>query len=269
MLLGVGASLWFSAKYRQPCRTSWKRGAWAHRYREATIPTAVVGAAPPYKDFIADARDAFLYEYEPGEGDVVFDIGAGIGAETLLFSRLVGKTGLVIALEAHPDTYLWLVRLCELNKLENVLPLQLAASDVDGEVLMSDLDDYVANTLLEVNGEGIMIQARRLDDVARDLGIASIDFLKMNIEGAESAALSGMERLIRSTRHVCIACHDFRAEGGDPDTMRTKSFVQGFLRDHSFSLTTRDSPHPWIRDYFYGINASFSGGSHHAGRRRP
>jgi len=231
-----------------------------HRYREATIPNAVLGAAPPYEDFIAEARDVFLYEYEPGEGDVVFDVGAGIGAETLLFARLVGNTGRVVALEAHPDTYLWLVRLCELNKLENVIPLQLAASDVDGEALMSDSADYTANTLLEANGEGIKIQTRRLDDVARDLGIQSIDFLKINIEGAESAALSGMERLITSTRHVCVACHDFRADSGGPETMRTKSFVQGFLRDHNFSLTTRDSPHPWIRDYFYGINARRSGG---------
>jgi hypothetical protein len=43
---------------------------------------------------------------------------------------------------------------------------------------MRDSETYTSNTLLNPNGEGIKVQARRFDDVDQDLGIASIDFLK-------------------------------------------------------------------------------------------
>jgi hypothetical protein len=113
----------------------------------------------------------------------------------------------------------------------------------------------MSNTVVDVNGQGVDVPARRLDDVADDLGITKVDFLKMNIEGAERMALEGMERLIGSTRHVCVACHDFVAEQGGPGRMRTKAFVRDFLCDRGFSLTSReDAPDPWTRDYLYGVN---------------
>jgi hypothetical protein len=92
---------------------------------------SVVGVVPPYRVFTHEARDIFSWEYEPPEGDVVFNIGAGMGA--LLFSPLVGTAGRIIALEAHHIRSSGLVRLCELNNVENVVPLELAASDGEWE----------------------------------------------------------------------------------------------------------------------------------------
>ena len=255
LLLGAAASLWYSAKRRQPCVISWREGAWVHRYRDAAIPHERLGDAPPPAEFTAEARDIFLYGYEPGEGDIVFDVGAGVGAETLLFSRLVGASGRVVALEAHPGTFDRLALLCRLNGLANVVALQAAAVDVDGQLSISDADEHVANTILDVGDGGIAIPARRLDGVATELGITRVDLLKMNIEGAERDALLGMQELIERTRHVCISCHDFLAERGGPERLRTKAFVRDFLLEHGFSLTSRDdAPDPWTRDYLYGVN---------------
>src|SRR5947208_336404 len=135
-LLVVPASIWISVARRTPCLVRWRDGAWIHHYPGARIPHATLGRASPPAVFTAEARNIFLYEYTPHAGDTVFDIGAAIGAETLLFSRLVGRSGRVVSLEAHPHTYARLAKLCEVNHLRNVVPLQVAASDADGKLVI-------------------------------------------------------------------------------------------------------------------------------------
>ena len=79
--------------------------------------------------YVSDAREHWLRHYCAEEGDVIVEVGAGRGEDTLAFSRAVGKTGRVIAIEAHPGTYAILRRFCRLNGLSNVTPLHLAAMD--------------------------------------------------------------------------------------------------------------------------------------------
>jgi FkbM family methyltransferase len=255
-LLVVPGSLWVSLSYRTPCLVYWRDGAWIHHYRGAKIPHATLGRAAPPHVFTAQARELFLYGYTPRPGDVVFDVGAGIGAEALLFSRLVGATGRVVSLEAHPRTYARLVELCRANGLANVTPLQVAASDSDSAALISDRQHHVRNTMVEPEAGGIEVPARRIDTIARELGIIRIDLLKMNIEGAERAAIRGVGALLARTRNVCISCHDFLADEGGGDELRTRAVVGDFLTDHGFVVTSRDdATEPWTRDYLYGVNA--------------
>ena len=252
-LLGAIASLAVTLRYRQPCLIRWRDGAWIHHYRGAMIPHPRCAAAPPYSQFTA-CTHVFLHRYSPREGDVVFDVGAGVGSETLPLSRLVGPTGRVIALEAHPDTCGWLNKLCHLNGLANVVQLQVAAGAVAGELGMTDLDEHEVNRVVDGDSR-LKVPGRPLDDIARALGIDRVDFVKMNIEGAERLAIEGMQELIGRTRHVCISCHDFLADDGGPQSMRTKAAVREFLVDNGFRVTSRDgATHPWSRDYVYGEN---------------
>jgi len=258
-LLGAIGSVGVTVRHRQPCFVYWRQGAWIHRFHDTTIPHPTCAEPAPYEQFTAEAQDTFLHEYTPREGDVVFDVGAGVGTATILFSRLVGPTGRVIALEAHPATYGWLDRLCHLNALTNVIPIQVAAAERAGELAITDLDEHVSNTVL-ADGSGVKVPARALDDIAEALGIDRVDLVKMNIEGAEQIAIKGMGNLIRRTRHVCISCHDFLADDGGPESMRTKSVVHDFLVANGFELTTRgDAPDPWTRDYLYGTNPRMDG----------
>jgi hypothetical protein len=80
-LLVAPGSIWVSATYRAPCLVYWRDGTWIHRYRGAKIPHATLGRAAPPAVLTAEARKLFLHAYRPKEGDTVFDIGAGIGAE--------------------------------------------------------------------------------------------------------------------------------------------------------------------------------------------
>jgi hypothetical protein len=111
-LLGVPGSLWVSFRYRKPCVVYWRDGNWIHHYRGAKIPHAELGRPAPPGVFTAAARELFLHDYTPQPGDVVFDVGAGIGAETLLFSRLVGSSGSVAYSTSAPSTGSTTLRRC-------------------------------------------------------------------------------------------------------------------------------------------------------------
>jgi FkbM family methyltransferase len=254
-LLVVPGSVWVSFMYRVPCLVYWRSGAWIHHYRGAKIPHAGLGRAAPPAVFTEHARDTAFYVYTPVQGDVVFDVGAGTGAETLLFSRLVGASGRVVSIEAHPRTYGRVVELCNANGLANVTTLQVAAAESDGTATITDLANHVRNTNLAAARNGIEVPARRLETIAKSLDITQIDLLKMNIEGAEVSALRGLGPLLAKTRCVCIACHDFLADEGGAEMLRTKAAVRELLLEQGFELTSRDdAAAPWTRDQVYGVN---------------
>ena len=73
--------------------------------------------------------------------------------------------------------------------------------------------------------------------IYRSHGLSQVDFLKMNIEGAERLALSGLGEMVRKTKNVCIACHDFLANEGGPNEMRTKADVIRFLKQNGFAVS--------------------------------
>lgn len=134
----------------------------------------------------------------------------------------------MIALEAHPGTYGWLDRLCHHNGLTNVVQIQVAAAAHAGELGMTNFDDDMNNRVTDSDA-ALRVPARPLDDIALALGINRVDLLKMNLEGAEGLALRGMEKRISRTLHVCVSCHDFLADAGWPESMRTEATAASFL----------------------------------------
>lgn len=199
----------------------------------------------------AATRDVFMYRYTVRPGDIVLDIGAGTGTETLPFSRMVGDLGRVVAVEAHPATHAVLARLVALNHLRNVDTVQAALMDRDEPVTISDLPPESSHEN-HVGTEGVTVPALTLPGLVRAMGLPRIDFLKMNIEGAESAALRGAHEVLHMVRHAAIGCHDFLADETGDDTYRTKDAVRSILVEAGFDVVGRDGdPRPWIADYLF------------------
>src|ERR1039458_493116 len=97
------------------------------------------------------------------------------------------------------------------------------------------------------------VKGVRFDDLCLEREIERIDFLKMNIEGAERLALPGCRRALDRTRYVCIAAHDFRAARGESEEFRTLTFVREFLTECGFKLTTRDDdPRYYVPYHVHG-----------------
>jgi FkbM family methyltransferase len=225
---------------------------WIIDWPTASVPMAEPWHSPTPMDEEALAYDLFFQEYTPAEGDIVIDVGAGIGTELVLFSRLVGPEGHVYAIEADPETFGWLERRRDANGLTNVTLVEAAASDAPGELLLSTEGAHYAHHVA-TTGTGLPVKAITLDGLVEDHRLTHVDFLKMNIEGAERMALEGMRDSIGLVRNAAIACHDFLADTGGDDWMRTKDFVHRFLQRHGFDVVERraDDDRPWARDYVF------------------
>lgn len=257
------------ATYSSKCRTSadtevFYDGLWTHRVGGYYFPDGKDFVAYPHvfrkwpkqaEKYISNAEEMWFQHYQPREGDIVIDIGAGHGEDTLAFSKTVGKTGRVIAVEAHPVSYEILNRFCRLNKLSNTKPLQFALMDKPGTVIMDEADIWEGNAVDQTRTtKGVTIPAKTLDDICRAEKIHDIDFLKMNIEGAECSALLGMSSMIHHIRTLCVACHDFRADMGHGEQFRTRTFVEKFLVENGFKVVSRpEDPRSYVRDHLFGI----------------
>ncbi|HEY2169615.1 MAG TPA: FkbM family methyltransferase [Candidatus Angelobacter sp.] len=195
--------------------------------------------------------------YKPRPGDVVVDLGAGMGEDALLFSRSVGERGKVFSFEAHPVTARCLRKTIEYSKLSNVVPVQAAIFNRRCTLEIEDraTEAWQENTIIEVNGSSsrsFSVPAFPLDEFEPLQNCSQVDLLKMNIEGAEIDALAGMPNMLKKVRHVCVACHDFLAASNPK--MKTKVVCRKVLIEAGFTVHETDpkSP-PWERDHLHGI----------------
>ena len=184
-----------------------------------------------------DSRDSLgllgNQRYEPDEiefaknsihkGDVVLDIGAHIGYYTLFFASLVGERGKVYAFEPDPDNFALLKKNVELNGYRNVVLEQAAVSNQSGRTRLF-LCDYNKGMHRIYDSKhskrAIDIGVLRLDDYFSDYD-GKIDFIKMDIEGAELSAVQGMSSLLRKNRQVTIVTEftpaNIRGFGAEPE----------------------------------------------------
>jgi FkbM family methyltransferase len=198
---------------------------------------------------LAGSVDYWTYVYRPREGDVIIDIGAGIGVDAFALSPLVGNTGSIHCLEAHPRTFQALLKTCEMNGLRNVLPHHLAVSDRSETIYISDLDNDEENTVSKIQGaeHSIATMAVTIDEFIVSQKIHRVGLLKMNIEGAEQLAILGLDKCIDRVDHVAIACHDFRG-------FYTREPVIAYLRTRGFDIVDRtEDPRLYVRDHVHGI----------------
>jgi len=187
------------------------------------------------------AKMNFLWGYTPKVGDVVIDVGAGVGEEALTFSRAVGKCGKVVCIEAHPRTFRCLEKLVQYNRLENVIAIHQAIAEPACRLAtIEDSDDYLGNR--SGTAEGISVPATTIDAIYQQLGLGKVHFLKMNIEGAERYAIQGMTGTLQHTQVLCVSCHDFLAEAAGDDCLRTKSAVREFLQQSGAKIAAMEDP---------------------------
>jgi len=153
-----------------------------------------------------EAFETHWIQYLIRPGDVVFDIGAHIGYYTLLFSRLVGEQGKVLAFEPDPTNFGLLQQNVLLNGCANVALYNVAVSDQAGSLSLYLSHDNAGDHRIwkpEEFRPSVAVQA-----IALDLFINSrpfrVDFVKMDIQGAEAAALNGMIGLLRQQTRLTL-----------------------------------------------------------------
>lgn len=240
-------------------------GMWIRRVGPHYFPDLEMFSTPKHRrelwgtlaaKHLRDADDYWFHVYKPKAGDVIVDIGAGRGEDVFAFSRAVGPSGRVWAIEPHPVSFQILEKFCALNRLANVTALNLACVDRPASLQIETMPVWESNYVRdgEPTPTSFAVEGVTFDSLCGRHGIGCIDFLKMNIEGAERTALPGCRDALRRAGNVCIAAHDFRAERGEGEAFRTLSFVREFLTAAGFQVVTRDDdPRYYVPYHVHGV----------------
>lgn len=140
-------------------------------------------------------------------GDLVLDIGANIGLMTLQLARLAGPGGRVLAFEPCPYTFGLLAENLRLNGLANTEPHRAVVSSAAGVSQFLDPDlsrivtmDFGRFSVSDRLGQrpGRMVETRML--AVDDLALERCDFIKIDVEGHETAVVEGALGTIRRLR---------------------------------------------------------------------
>jgi FkbM family methyltransferase len=180
-----------------------------------------------------------IVKTEIRKGDIVLDIGANIGYYTLIFAKLVGPEGKVFGFEPDPDNFALLKKNVEANNYHNVVLVNKAVSSKNGKIKLYRSDDIGDHRTYD-SGDGrkfVEIEAIRLDDYF-DQGNARVDFIKMDIQGAEWEAIQGMSLLLQKNKGLRIIT-EFAPELLRISGIRPEDYL-GLLVNHEFKIYHAD-----------------------------
>jgi FkbM family methyltransferase len=137
-------------------------------------------------------------------GDLFIDIGANIGYFSLLASRLVGKSGQVVAIEPSAPTFALLRRNLDRNEARNVRAVNVAVSDCEEELqlFLHPGNDSGRTTVVRSWADkrkfvaSSPVRALPLEAILQRGEIEAARLIKIDVEGYEDHVLSGLLRLL-------------------------------------------------------------------------
>jgi FkbM family methyltransferase len=139
------------------------------------------------------------------ENSVVVDVGANIGAFALAAAQ---RARTVYCIEPIASNFGMLTRNIKLNRASNVKPLQVAVAGANGTARMTDCG--VKSSLhFDTGGNTEQVRTVTLQTLMEENGIETVDYLKMDCEGAEwDIVLSTPPEILRRIKHIEMEFHN-------------------------------------------------------------
>lgn len=173
----------------------------------------------------ADPEMIFDIKKGDAKGKTIFDIGAFIGVNSLLFSRIVGKNGKVLAFEPNKYNFRRVKENIKLNKVfsKNISLYPIAISNRKGSIdmfLSKNIDNghsstsrllgthpKILNKNLPNGFENVKVETIDLDSFVRNNNVVP-DIIKVDVEGAEHLVLlGGYETLLKYHPTIYVEMH--------------------------------------------------------------
>jgi len=216
------------------------------RYKNR-VQNRIVGRIRGYKVPIL-AHNYEMY-FNVGKGGIVVDVGAHIGLFSLSVANRANK---VVAIEPEPRNLLALRH--NMQRHDNVIIVEKAAwnrktrlplflnANSEGHSVVSD--SQVGNKSA-LRKHQLMIEADTLDNILSDLGISHVNFIKMDIEGAEIEAIEGAAEILKKTSKIVVASYHKRKG------VKTVEAVNRQLSNAGFRTLVAS------HDFVFGINGRY------------
>jgi FkbM family methyltransferase len=163
-------------------------------------------------------------EYVPGQmlllsqlapsGSIALDVGANIGAITLVLSGVVGPRGFVVAIEPQRAVYQLLCANLALNDIGNVRAIHAAAGRAPGRTYVPAVDygkqgNFGGIELSETSGEPV-------DTITVDsLRLPACQLIKIDVEGREQSVIAGAAETIARCKPALYVENDRRDRSAD------------------------------------------------------
>jgi FkbM family methyltransferase len=171
-------------------------------------------------------------------GWTAIDVGANIGYFTLLMANRVGPRGKVIAFEPLAENFRILQENIKLNSHPNVVAENCALMSSSERVELRSATPgaitWVASVRVKQDSavESESVEAISLDEYVQKKGIAKVDFLKIDVEGAEESVLDGAINVLERDKPVLlIELHEL-------DRFKDKHPAILKLRDRNYQVRT-------------------------------
>jgi FkbM family methyltransferase len=151
-------------------------------------------------------------------GMVAIDAGANIGYFSIMLSRAVGAAGSVLAFEPIPVTFGQLNQNLQANGIKNVRTFNVALSDNEGklEFRYPYGGAMMASYHWHRNDAGVTTVTAEaiVPDRTAGLNNQRVDFVKIDVEGAEADVVRGMRQILAASRPIVfIECSQIGRAG--------------------------------------------------------
>lgn len=219
---------------RGSARFSRKGGAYVTKTSEFELVTA----EPPFE--IRRLIDQFEHGYRVQRSDLIIDAGAFNGILMSVFALQAGPSGRVLAFEPDAVNRQRALRNWELNgRPAHVHIIPMGLWNCETEIEFCERGALGSSAFWEgPGGKMVRIRTTTLDKVVAENKLERVDFVKMNIEGAEIKALEGAEDTIRQFHpHFAISSDHF-VNGDVTMGVRTCGPVEEILRAHGYVAAT-------------------------------
>lgn len=170
---------------------------------DEVIPTSILieGAWAP--------NDIKIFREHVNPGDLVIDVGSNFGHHAIVFSKLVGADGAVIAVEAQRLMYQLVHANSAINKCRNILPINAAAGSDHGSVKMYPINYDSSHNLgalgIDINkeheDEGETISQLPVDYIVdKYADNRRVAFVKIDVQAYELFVIQGMDKILTRDR---------------------------------------------------------------------
>ena len=126
--------------------------------------------------------------FEVKEDATIFDIGAWKGDTAYFFSKKCSNKARIYAFEPDENNYKILLKIKDKYKLNNVIASNILFSNSETEINFLSMD---------LNRPAVKMKPTTIDKFTEENNIEKIDYIKMDVEGAEKNILEGSIKTIK------------------------------------------------------------------------
>ena len=164
----------------------------------------------------SDKEDFATFEdfqlFRPKEGDNFVDVGAHIGRYSMMAAKRIGNLGRIIAIEAHPETFELLKKNMALNRFYNVTTITPVVSSQKGKVKLylagHESGFTIYNTIMinraKPTEKFLEVEANTLDNILNENNVQRVNWIKIDVEGAELEVLKGAVNTLSSNKDLTL-----------------------------------------------------------------